>query len=86
MKCPLTNFYLTFINTDHALEEKYTGTAKAGGLSGLRSAKKDVKNLHEWKKALTKIITIQLNQERKDLSEKKNLQLKYNTWQLISNI
>ena len=41
------------------------------GLSGLRSAKKDVKNLHEWKKALTKIITIQLNQERKDVSEKK---------------
>ena len=51
----------------------------------IRSAKKDVKNLQEQKKALTKAITIQINQERKGQSEK-YLQLKYNTWQLISNI
>ena len=48
-------------------------TPKAGGLNGLRSEQKNVKKLHEFKKALTKIITIL----KKRQSE--NLQLKYNT-------
>ena len=41
------------------------------------SKKKDVKNLQEQKKALTKIITIQLDQERKGQLEKLTTKIQY---------
>lgn len=63
------DLYYLFLLLTH-WKKKYTRTAKAGGLNGLTSAK-DLKNLLEYKKALTKIITIQLNQERKRQSEEK---------------
>ena len=66
----IINLTLTLLIHITHWKKKYTRTATAGGLNGLRSAKKDVKNLQEQKKALTKIITIQLNQERKGQSEK----------------
>ena len=62
-------YYLLLIHITH-WKKRYTRTAKAGGLNGLRPAKKHAKNLREYEKALTKIITIQLNQERKGQSEK----------------
>ena len=42
-----------------------------------RQQKKDVKNLQEQKKALTKIITIQLDQERKGQLEKLTTKIQY---------
>ena len=53
-------------------------TTKARGLK-----QKNVKNLHELKKAVTKIITILLNQKKEKDSQKINLQLKYNNLQLL---
>ena len=58
--------------------EKYMRTTKARGLK-----QKNVKNLHELKKAVTKIITILLNQKKEKDSQKINLQLKYNNLQLL---
>ena len=43
----------------------------------LGQQKKDVKNLQEQKKALTKIITIQLDQERKGQLEKLTTKIQY---------
>ena len=42
-------YYLSYFIIIHIThwKKKYTRTAKAGGLNGLRSAKKDVKNLQE---------------------------------------
>mgnify|MGYP001796419676 CR=1 FL=1 len=47
------------VPSSHTGRKKYIRTAKARGLNGLRTAKKDAKNLQELKKALTKIIIIQ---------------------------
>ena len=47
----------------------------AFGLNGLRSAE-NVKDLHEWKKALTKIITIPIKRKERE-SVEENVQLKY---------
>ena len=71
--------YYSIISTYHTLEVKIRKNSQSRGLKWPKVRKKKTKNLQEWKKALTKIIAIQLNQERKGQSEK-NLQLKCNTW------
>ena len=50
------------------------------------SKKKDVKNLQEQKKALTKIITIQLDQERKGQLEKLTTKIQYNNSRAINTL